>query len=66
MVQIILLTRLDGFSQADGKQAEKGCKSHYNYESFHCICHCALVNGYRLFSLLDTRNTEMSVLRVRS
>jgi len=48
---------------ADGKQAEKRGKSQYGYEMFHCIGHRALVNGYSLFSVLDTRNTEMSVLK---
>jgi len=51
---------------ADGKQAEKRGKSQYSYESFRYIGHRALVNGYSLCSVLNTKNTEMSVLRVRS
>jgi hypothetical protein len=43
MVHIILLTRPDGFSMADGKQAEKRCKSQNDYESFHSINFRALV-----------------------
>jgi hypothetical protein len=47
---------------ADGKQADKQGKSQDSYESFHYNGHRALVNGYSMFSVLDTRNTEMSVL----
>jgi hypothetical protein len=61
-----VLTVCDGSSMADGKHTDKRGKSQYSYEFFRCIVHRAVVNGYSLCSVLGNRNTEMSVLRVRS
>jgi hypothetical protein len=65
-INYFILTRLDEFSLADRKQAEKRCKSQYSYKSFHSSCYRALAIGQSLSSEMDTRKTEMSFPRIRS